>query len=851
MAINLHKKIKLVSLIFVVSILCFSLASFNDTINVSATPFNPSPPPPNQGFSWNFTKGDLLGYKTEIYINNLKVNPLPYTIQRYIYNITDIGYSPFDVIGLSNYYYVEMDILYYNANTSTFNILPNTGMNYSLVSLTNEEMFSSQFSSPGVGLAAAAMPNYFVPFNGTELALEWCANALNKTIFGYFYENMEINLNTNEIKYYNETTSDYNSLKYFDNGTLDTWIYFYEDAQFETYSNVNITYKISRIFDFNPVDGVEWGVEKDDTLIYEMDVGIIKFKIVDFLESSYISIFPPSFPIAVSEVRADIWILNDSREWDLVYKNYTIALADENSPDLSPYVGTMGSAIYPINLESTAIHQYIQSQYSLFSEFSIVGADNAVKILNQTSGGYLLQDWADDGVITYRYGENINIESYNMTLLCRNPDQFNASIENNYDYITLDNVGENNNYDVGAAITATGSSLWVYSGSKENPTYAKLNDALLFFQIDFYNEVINLNILEVWIWGISTELYDDVEIWWFNQSANDGFGKWETIEFTDLGGGQIEFYITHLSVFALTGKPDTTPPNVVIDFPTNSTYTTDGLYVSLSGNALNYWYYIEGMDNSNQTYTGGIIRWGFLDGTYTLYAYGNDTAGNIGEANVTFTIDTTPPNVFIVSPITKTYATNTITISLGGDALNYWYYIQYIDSPHRIWTDDEDRTLSDGDYTLFAYGSDIAGNMAAEVNITFTIDTTPPSMQIEGPGNATIYTSNITVSLWGEEYVSPPIQYWYYIEGVDSSNRTWTGPETRILDDGMYTLHAYCSDAVGNTIEKSVTFTIDTTPEGERLPPQIPFGSFYLIYVILMVGIEVIYITQKKLKSKI
>ncbi|MFX0183821.1 MAG: ABC transporter substrate-binding protein [Candidatus Hodarchaeota archaeon] len=87
---------------------------------------------------------------------------------------------------------------------------------------------------------------------------------------------------------------------------------------------------------------------------------------------------------------------------------------------------------------------------------------------------------------------------------------------------------------------------------------------------------------------------------------------------------------------------DTTPPILNIDSPTAKTYTTETITVDLSGDAEEYWYYIAGVDSVNQTWSGSTSRT-LADGSYTLHAYGEDTAGNIAHKSVTFEIDTTEP----------------------------------------------------------------------------------------------------------------------------------------------------------------------------------------------------------------
>jgi hypothetical protein len=154
--------------------------------------------------------------------------------------------------------------------------------------------------------------------------------------------------------------------------------------------------------------------------------------------------------------------------------------------------------------------------------------------------------------------------------------------------------------------------------------------------------------------------------------------------------------------------------------------------------------------------------------------------------------------VNIDSPIATAYPTSTIIVSLSGNADHYWYYIQSVDSSNITWTANYDRTLVDGSYTLHAYGNDTVGN-EQHVTATFTVDTTPPTVNIDSPTTTTYAISTITVTLSGDA-----THYWYCIQDIDSSNITWKISGDRTLNDGTYTLHAYGNDSVSNEQHVSV-----------------------------------------------
>ncbi len=168
---------------------------------------------------------------------------------------------------------------------------------------------------------------------------------------------------------------------------------------------------------------------------------------------------------------------------------------------------------------------------------------------------------------------------------------------------------------------------------------------------------------------------------------------------------------------------DTIAPTVTIDSPTASIYNTDTVSISLSEDAANYWYYIAGVDSSNQTWTTNVDRT-LADGTYTLHAYGNDTAGNELHESVILTIDTTAPIVNIIDPLSD-YTYNISSVLFCFIASEDVSHIVYLDtmliegiSNNSVITD-----LSDGTHNLTVIFYDTAGNNVV-VEVIFTVDTT-------------------------------------------------------------------------------------------------------------------------------
>lgn len=249
---------------------------------------------------------------------------------------------------------------------------------------------------------------------------------------------------------------------------------------------------------------------------------------------------------------------------------------------------------------------------------------------------------------------------------------------------------------------------------------------------------------------------------------------------------------------------DTTPPEVNIDSPIATVFDTHSIVIDLSGDAENYWYYIENVDLINQTWNEPEIRI-LPDGTFTLHVYGNDLAGIEIHVSKVFTIDTVGPNIIINSPSTLYCTYEQVLIDFSGDASYYWYYIEGLDDQNQTWTLPQTRTLTEGSYSIHVFGNDTVGN-EAYLTFNFNIDITPPIVSILHPMNISYESNNILLAFEGNaEY------YCYYIVNLDQENQTWDFDVTRFLEDGTYLLIAYGEDLAGLITSKFVYFSIDTS----------------------------------------
>ena len=227
-----------------------------------------------------------------------------------------------------------------------------------------------------------------------------------------------------------------------------------------------------------------------------------------------------------------------------------------------------------------------------------------------------------------------------------------------------------------------------------------------------------------WGWVLDSTNGDQADVLKFNGN------NWVPDD-NNFGGG-IDFI---LQMGILTPSP----PLVNIISPFSQVYGINSIDITVFGNCANYWYFIEGVDNQNQTLTANLSRT-LADGNFTLHVYGNNSAGTIAKTSVVFTIDTTPPIIVINSPDAKTYKTDTVMINLSGEAICYWYFIEGIDLNNHTWLECINRTFEDCSFTIHAYGNDTAGNIN-HTSVTFIIELPFTTTQTTSSSSTTTWTT--------------------------------------------------------------------------------------------------------------
>ncbi|NVM31033.1 MAG: hypothetical protein HWN65_19485 [Candidatus Helarchaeota archaeon] len=197
--------------------------------------------------------------------------------------------------------------------------------------------------------------------------------------------------------------------------------------------------------------------------------------------------------------------------------------------------------------------------------------------------------------------------------------------------------------------------------------------------------------------------------------------------------------------------------------------------------------------------------------------------GYIDETGSTYFAGEAFPTLIVESPLNQTYTTNTIQVNLSSpdsDLDTMWYRIRngsdWITS-NLTWSEGAEHVLPDGPYTLFAWANDTKGYESL-TTVAFGIDTVPPNVTIQSPGNQTYYEVPILINLTSDDSDLDTIWYRFFNvtlgDWLDTTNLTYTGVTERTSWDGQYILYAWANDTHGNVQNTAATifFTVNASP---------------------------------------
>ncbi|MFC1728295.1 Ig-like domain-containing protein [Nanoarchaeota archaeon] len=204
---------------------------------------------------------------------------------------------------------------------------------------------------------------------------------------------------------------------------------------------------------------------------------------------------------------------------------------------------------------------------------------------------------------------------------------------------------------------------------------------------------------------------------------------------------------------------DTKEPSIIIYSPQSTTYGSATVLVNLSATDINpdsVWYNWNG---TNMPYSSAHAVT-FDEGSNTLIAYANDSAGNLNSTNVTFIVDTTEPNITQITDYNEAGVTDgivergdnvtfNVTVTDSSSVDNVWIkiweglvdvsnviyqgFLNFIAGELWSLTVETNESFPTGDVSYTIYANDTLGNQVNQSS-NFTVqDTTKPVISFVAP----------------------------------------------------------------------------------------------------------------------
>ncbi|MFW9818958.1 MAG: hypothetical protein ACFFE5_05060, partial [Candidatus Thorarchaeota archaeon] len=283
------------------------------------------------------------------------------------------------------------------------------------------------------------------------------------------------------------------------------------------------------------------------------------------------------------------------------------------------------------------------------------------------------------------------------------------------------------------------------------------------------------------------------------------------------------------NTFILTLYKDTVAPTLLITAPTNNTcWNTPPLLnvIAFDPNLDTIWYKFETsiieIYNDTQQAFDSTLWESISEGFFTIEIFANDTFGQVSvQVNITLIKDTTDPLITINSPNNNTYYSHPPNMDIIGsdDNLNtVWYSVlgskiilssgaEPLDT--EIWNN-----LPQGEFHIFLFANDSAGNINNNFILTLYKDTLAPIIIVNSPQNNTFWNSRPLVNviaydpnLYSISYKIEGYSAFPLINNTDElfNNLIWT-----LIPEGIFILEIIAQDSYTHSNSVYLTLYKDT-----------------------------------------
>ena len=329
--------------------------------------------------------------------------------------------------------------------------------------------------------------------------------------------------------------------------------------------------------------------------------------------------------------------------------------------------------------------------------------------------------------------------------------EYGNTVFDNQVYSTRMHVSKGVFADSGEGMQVSGSNHQIFRNTFRNNGLAieDFGSNITYYQNNFINNTKTIKVqnrkINNWDNGTTGNYWSDYTDRYPNATELDGSGIWDTPYIID-ENNQDNYPLMNPTAFPET--PEATPPTISIVSPENKTYNTNTINLSIHSSSylrlFGVQYSVDGGSFRNVphpippdyhppvSYDYNTVL-DLEDGSHFILAKANVWSGII-YANASFTIDTTSPDILVLSPENKTYDTAEIPLNFTVNELIS--QITYsLDGQDNVAIDGNTTLteLSDGSHSLIVYATDTAGNTGASETVYFSIEVPPPEPKTSEP----------------------------------------------------------------------------------------------------------------------
>lgn len=245
--------------------------------------------------------------------------------------------------------------------------------------------------------------------------------------------------------------------------------------------------------------------------------------------------------------------------------------------------------------------------------------------------------------------------------------------------------------------------------------------------------------------------------------------------------------------------------------------------------------YVDDQTSARTATTNQINLTGLSDGRHHVTVRATNDFGDSAEDSVTFYVDTTAPALRIVSPGGNSWLnTSDVTVSWqASSAVGITYFDARLDAEPWITpipssqTSNTFQNVSNGQHSVTVVAHAWGGKTSTAV-VTFSVDTTIPTVSISYPGDGSGFNhGDITVVWNGYDAGNNIVGYQIWVDGIKVT--TAVPGENHFntnFADGYHTVRIVAYDIANSTAADQTTFLIDTvrpsivsrSPTGDQEP---------------------------------